>query len=223
MEIHSGHRERMKKRFLETGLNGFDDVNVLELLLFYAIPRQDTNPVAHALLERFGSVHGVFEATVDDLKTVKGVGENAAILLHLIPQVCKRYMFSKKKRNEIITSLDDLYRYILPLFAFDAEEFLYMLCLDSGNRVLDCSQISQGAVDTVNVNSRKILEVAVARHASKIVLAHNHPSGILTPSYADIEISKRLESALKVFEIELMDHVIVGDGECISMRREGCF
>ena len=223
MGIHSGHRARVRQRFLQTGLNGFDDVNILEFLLFYAMPQQDTNPIAHALLDRFGSLHAVFEASVEELETVKGIGEYSAILLRLVPEICRRYMFSHRVKNPVLGTLEELYAYVIPLFAFHGEEHLFMLCLDSSNKVLDCSEIASGAADEVSVDSRKILEIAVAKHASRIVLTHNHPSGILIPSSADIQISNVLEKAFAVFGIELLDHIIVGDGECLSMRNSGFF
>ena len=223
MGMHTGHRERIRQRYLETGLNGFDDVNVLELLLFYAVPRQDTNPIAHALLDRFGSLQGVLEASLRGLKTVNGVGENAAILISLIPEISRRYMFGKKTIKRKIQTLDELFGYILPMFAFRTEEHLFMISLDSGNRVLDCTLVAEGGEDNVSVNTRKLISIALEKHANKIVLAHNHPSGILTPSPADILISRELEDALKVFEMELADHIIVGDGECFSMRKGGFF
>ena len=209
MGIHAGHRERVRQRYLETGLKGFDDVNVLELLLFYAMPRQDTNPIAHALLDRFGSLHGVLEASIQELKTVNGVGENTAILLSLIPEISRRYLFGKKQTRKSLSTTQELFDYVLPLFAFHLEEYLYMVSMDAGNKVLACSEVAQGAVDSVNVNTRKILATALEKRASKIVLAHNHPSGILIPSPADIAITRELQEALKVFEIELMDHIIV--------------
>lgn len=223
MEIHAGHRERLKQRFLETGLTGFDDVNALELLLFFAIPRVDTNPIAHRLLNHFGSISAVLEATPEELRKVQGVGESTAILLRLVPEMCKRYMLSKKKFSAPIRTVEDLYDYVIPLFSFHPDEFLYMISLDAGNKVLHSCEISQGAADMVNVNTRKIISTAIERHATKIVLAHNHPSGVLTPSAADISISRTLVDALRVFGIELMDHVIVGDGECLSMRKHGYF
>ena len=223
MGIHAGHRERVRQRYLETGLKGFDDVNVLELLLFYAMPRQDTNPIAHALLDRFGSLHGVLEASIQELKTVNGVGENTAILLSLVPEISRRYLFGKKQTRKSLSTTQELFDYVLPLFAFHLEEYLYMVSMDAGNKVLACSEVAQGAVDSVNVNTRKILATALEKRASKIVLAHNHPSGILIPSPADIAITRELQEALKVFEIELMDHIIVGDGECFSMRCGGYF
>ena len=152
MGIHSGHRARVRQRFLQTGLNGFDDVNILEFLLFYAMPQQDTNPIAHALLDRFGSLHAVFEASVEELETVKGIGEYSAILLRLVPEICRRYMFSHRVKNPVLGTLEELYAYVIPLFAFHGEEHLFMLCLDSSNKVLDCSEIASGAADEVYVS-----------------------------------------------------------------------
>lgn len=223
MGMHAGHRERVRQRYLETGLRGFDDVNVLELLLFYAMPRQDTNPVAHALLERFGSLQGVLEASIRELKTVHGVGENTAILLSLIPEISRRYMLRKRPQRAVIGSVEDLFDYVLPLFTYHTEEYLYLISLDAGNRVLDCTEIASGAVDAVDLNARKLLSIALEKRASKIVLTHNHPSGILVPSPEDVAITHALQDALKVFDIELMDHIIVGDGECCSMRKDGFF
>lgn len=223
MEIHAGHRDRMKRRFLETGLNGFSDVNALEFLLFYSIARQDTNPLAHELMNRFGSLKGVLEAPVSDLLTVRGIGENSAILLRLISEVSRRYLISKRKIGEQLNTPEDVFGFVMPLFAFAAEERLFMLSLDTNNRVLHCGEISQGDADSVYANPRKIISIAMETKAAKIILAHNHPSGILIPSNEDIRFTEKLCDALLVFHIQLLDHIIVGDGEYVSMRDQGCF
>jgi len=222
MELHAGHRERMKNRFLKNGLEGFDDVNVFELLLFFVLPRQDTNPLAHALLNRFGSFKDVMEATVTELQSVKGIGQNTALLIRLVAEIGKRYQISKREVKECLDSPAKVFEYVLPLFSFESMERLYLICLDTENRVLHCSEIAQGDVDSVYGNPRKIIRIATERHASKIILAHNHPSGILIPSIDDTIFTQRLLDALMVFHIQLSDHVIVGDGECLSMREHGC-
>lgn len=221
MEVHTGHRERMKRRFLETGLEGFDDINVLELLLFYAIQRQDTNPLAHALLNRFGSFKDVMEASVTDLMSVKGIGENTAILLRLIGQVSKRYLMSRRKAGVHLDNPQKVFDYVEPLFAFESLECLYLICLDTENRVLDCCEISRGDVDSVYGNPRKIITVATQHHASKIILSHNHPSGVVLPSPNDISFTNELQKSLLTFQIQLSDHIIMGDGEYLSMREHG--
>ena len=222
MSIHAGHRERMKNRFLETGLDGFSDVNVLELLLFYAIPRQDINPLAHALLERFGSFKAVMESSKEDLMSVKGLGQNAASLILLTGKINKRYLLSKRKFGMRLAGPEDVFEYVAPLFAFESTEHLFLLCMDSENRVLDCSEIARGEVDSVYGNPRKIITIAVNCHASKIILAHNHPSGVVIPSPQDMVFTNELQKSLSMFQIQLSDHVIVGDGEYLSMRQHGC-
>ena len=125
--MHSGHRERMKRRFRETGLSGFDDINALELLLFYVIPRQDTNPIAHALINRFGTLHDVIDAPYEDLLKVQGIGENTATFLKLIPAVCKRYTRGKQQRKMAYTSLREMEQFVIPLFSFEMEETLFLI------------------------------------------------------------------------------------------------
>ena len=220
--MHSGHRERMKQRFRETGLNGFDDINALELLLFYAIPRQDTNPVAHALIDRFGSLHAVIDAPYEDLLKVPGVGENVATFLKLIPAVCKRYTQSKQKQRVKYTSLEDMENFVIPLFSFEMEETLFVICLDTANRITYCEPISQGSAEAVKAEPRKIVEIALERRAARVVLAHNHPSGIAAPSPSDISLTHNIQLSLKLFNIELLDHFIVADDECVSLRKHGC-
>lgn len=220
--MHAGHRERMKQRFRETGLKGFDDVNVLELMLFYVIPRQDTNPIAHALIEHFGSFQDVIEASYEELLKVKGVGENTATYLRLIPEVCKRYTREKQKRKAAYTSLQDMADFVIPLFSFDMEETLFMICLDAGNHITYCEPISHGNLDSVMIEPREVVQKAMNRRATRVVLAHNHPSGIASPSLSDVSLTQNLKEALQLFNIELMDHFIVAEQTCVSLRKHGC-
>ena len=221
--MHSGHRERMKRRFRETELKGFDDVNVLELLLFYALPRQDTNPLAHKLIDRFGSFQDVIDAPYDELLSVSGVGENVATLLKLIPAVCKRYTRSKQKRKMSYTRYEDLEDFVIPLFSFDSEETLFLICMDSGNRITYCEPLNKGQLDSVYIEPRDVVRVAMNARASRVVLAHNHPSGVAMPSTSDIALTFSLKEALGLFNIELLDHFIVAEETCISMRKHGFF
>lgn len=220
--MHSGHRERMKQRFRETGLNGFDDINALELLLFYAVPRQDTNPIAHALIERFGTLHDVIDAPFEDLMKVNGVGQNTATFLKLIPAICKRYTRGKQKRKMTYVSLQDMEDYIVPLFSFEMEETLFLLCLDAGNRITYCEPIASGNLDSILVEPRMIVQIALDRRAARVVLAHNHPSGVAVPSPSDVSLTLTIKNALQLFNIELLDHFIVAEEVCVSLRRHGC-
>jgi len=220
--MHSGHRERMKQRFRETGLKGFNDINALELLLFYVIPRKDTNPIAHALINRFGSLCEVLDAPYEYLLKVPGVGENVATFLKVIPAVCKRYTQTKQKQKISYTSKEELEDFIIPLFSFEMEETLYLICMDSGNRITYCEIISQGDVDSVKIDPRKILEISMEHRAARVVLAHNHPSGIAAPSMSDISLTQRVQEVLELVGIELLDHFIVAEETSVSLRRHGC-
>ncbi len=212
----------MKRRFRETGLNGFDDVNVLELMLFYVIPRQDTNPIAHGLINRFGSLHDVIDAPYEELLKVNGAGENVATFLKLIPAVCKRYTREKQRGKAAYTTLRDMANFVIPLFSFEMEETLFMICLDAGNHITYCEAISHGNLDSVLIEPRRVVQIAMDRRASRVVLAHNHPSGIAAPSPSDVSMTLTLKDALQLFNIELLDHFIVAEETCVSMRKHGC-
>ena len=223
MGVHDGHRERLKNKFLEQGLDGFDDHNVLELLLFYALPRQDTNPLAHALLEHFGSLDAVLEAPREELLKVPGVGENAATLLRLVPAVSRRYEMSKKDFGEILDSTQKAGDYLAARYLFERDEVVYVVCLDAKRRVLCCKALFRGDVNSADVSIRKIAELAIVKNASAVILSHNHTSGIALPSREDEQTTKRIKTALEAMNIELLDHIIVADNDYISMAENKLF
>ncbi len=221
MPVHDGHRERMKKRFLQHGLDNFDDHNVLELLLFYALPRQDTNELSHALLDTFGSIDRVFDASPEELMTVKGVGENAAVLLRLVPEAGKRYAVVHSRMESIITDADTAGRYLLPRFRHCQTEIVMLLCLDAKGQVLDCRQVGQGGINYANFSNREIIRIALLQNATSVILAHNHVAGIALPSVEDIHATKNLQQALRLVEVELVDHIIVGGDDFVSLADSG--
>lgn len=221
MGVHDGHRERIKKKLLEQGLDGFDDHNVLELLLFYVLPRQDTNPIAHALLDYFGSLEAVFEAPLEELMKVSGVGENTATLLKLIPAVSRRYEMSKNNFGEILDSTTKAGDYLAARYLFERDEVVYVVCLDAKRRVICCKALFRGDVNSAEVSVRKIAELALVKNASAIILSHNHTSGIALPSREDEMTTKRVKSALESMNITLLDHIIVAGNDYISMAESG--
>lgn len=221
MGIHDGHRQRMKQRFARHGLDNFDDVNVLELLLYYALPRQDTNPLAHRLLDRFGSLSGVMDATEAQLRSVEGIGESAAVLLRLIPAVTQRYMLDKTPSRPTVITAADAGRYFLPRFMYEREEVLYALFLDSRNTALDCRELNRGHIHAVEMPVRRLVEQALELRASGVILAHNHPSGIVTPSKEDEETSCTVREALALVDVYLTDHIVVAGSEYSSMKECG--
>jgi DNA repair protein RadC len=223
MSIHDGHRQRLKERFLREGLDNFEQLQVLELLLFYCIPRQDTNPIAHALLDRFGSVSKVLEATPEELKKVPGVGESAALFLSLIMATGRYYLVNQKEKDTILTSIEKCGQYLLPFFHGRRNETVFLLCLDAKCKVLSCKEVGEGSVNSAAVPIRRIVEVALGANATSVVLAHNHPSGLALPSGEDIQTTRRLSLALRAVEIELVDHVVVADGDYVSLAQSGMY
>ncbi len=219
--IHKGHRERLKRRFLEEGLDNFTDIQALELLLFYAIPQRDTNPIAHALLDRFGSLSQVLEASSEELKKVPGISEHSAALLSLVTQLARYYQVDCAQRVQCLTTLDACGEYLVPYFFGRSRETVFLLCLDAKCKVLCCKEIGEGSVNSASVSIRKIVETALWANATTVVLAHNHPSGIALPSSEDVETTRRAAAALRAVEIILADHVVVADGDYVSMAQSG--
>ena len=221
MSIHDGHRQRLKQRFLEEGLDNFTDIQVLELLLFYCIPRQDTNPIAHRLLDHFGGLSQVLEASPEQLQKVPGIGESAATFLSLITEVGRYYLVDRSTRERILNTIDDCGKYLVPFFFGRSKETVFLLCLDAKCKVLCCKEIGEGSVNSAGISVRKVMETALGANASVVVLAHNHPSGVAVPSNEDVLTTRRVAAALRTVEIRLADHIVVADGDYVSIRQSG--
>ena len=219
--VHKGHRQRLKQRFLDTGLDSFTDVQALELLLFYAIPQKDTNPIAHALLEHFGSLSQVLDAKVEDLETVSGISEHAATLLRLVTELGRFYQVDSAQRTEALTSLDACGAYLVPRFFGRKLETVFLLCLDAKCKVLCCRELGEGSVNAASISVRKVVEAAISSGATSVVLAHNHPSGVALPSADDVQTTRRIAAALSAVEVRLIDHIVVAEGDFISMAQSG--
>ena len=223
MSIHDGHRQRIKARFCKEGLDHFEEHQVLELLLFYCIPSVDTNPIAHRLLDHFGSLARVFEAPVEELEKVEGIGHNAAVFLSLVMAAGRYYQVNCASRNVILNSVEECGKYLLPLFYGRRNETVFLLCLDAKCKVLTCKMLGEGSVNSAGVPVRRIVETALAFNATSVVLAHNHPSGLAFPSDADIQTTRRVAVALDAVEIGLLDHIVVADDDFVSMAQAGCY
>lgn len=221
MAVHDGHRQRKKEQFRMHGLDAFADHEVLELLLYYAIPRRDTNPVAHRLMERFGSLDGVFSATVEELEEVEGVGKNAATLLALWMPLYRRVRTKPTAKEVILNSTEQAGRYFMDLFFGMRREELYEACLDAKGKLLACCRIAEGGVDAVNISTRRLVENALKCGASAVILAHNHPSGIALPSPDDNTTTLAVWDALRAVGIPLIDHIIVADEDYVSLHDNG--
>ena len=219
--VHKGHRERLKRRFLEEGLDGFTDIQALELLLFYAVPRQDTNPIAHALLDRFGSLSRVLEAPMEELVKVKGVSAHSAALLHLVTGMGRLYQVDRARCNRVLSNLDEIGAYLTPFFFGRKLETVFLLCMDAKCKVLCCREVGEGGINSASISPRKVVETALAAGATTVVLAHNHPSGVAVPSLEDVQATRRIAAALSAVEIHLADHMVIAEGDFVSMIQSG--
>lgn len=223
MGIHDGHRSRMKQEFLQGGLTHFSEPRALELLLFYSRMQGDVNPTAHALLDAFGSLAGVLDTDPQELMSVPGVGENTAVLLKLIPALAAKYLASRTSAETIIRNSGDLRDLFAPYFFGARNELSFLACFDSKLKLLGVRKISEGGPNETNIGPRQIATAALSYNASAVVLAHNHPSGLASPSDDDISTTRYLFQVLRGLGIVLYDHVILADDDMVSMRDSGYF
>ncbi len=219
---YEGHRQRLRKRFQKEGLDHFEPHEVLELLLFYCIPRKDTKPIAYALLERFGNLPGVLNAPACELQKIPDVGENATVFLNLLLQL-QRYYDAENLPRIPLTTVESCGRYMMPKFRCQHNEVVFLLCLDAKCKVLDCCKVGEGSVNSAAVPIRRIVEMALGAKASSVVLAHNHPSGIAVPSKEDRITTQRLAMALQSVEIQLVDHLVFAEDDFVSLRQSGYY
>lgn len=209
----------MRARYAQGGLDGFAPHEALELLLFYAIPQRNVNPLAHRLIEHFGSLGAVLEATPSQLQAVRGIGENAATLLSAVLPLARYAERERQAGRAVITNYTQAKAYCHHLFDGLAEEVLFAVCLDAQGRVIRAVPALKGTIDEITIYPRTIVSVALSHHAHAVVLAHNHPSGVADPSAADIVTTERLREALDMVDIRLMDHIVYADGVCVSMQQ----
>lgn len=219
--VHSGHRQRIINKYIEYGLNSFSEHEVLELLLFFSIPRSDTNPLAHKILEEFGSLDNVFNSSADDLLSIDGVGNNTAVLLSLFRAVREYQNTHLDAKKVSLNSGSKICRFCLDYFKEHIDEEAIILALDHKFNLKKVSVISQGTSTQTSFYADKILKTALNLRAPVIVLAHNHPGGLPKPSAADKSLTLRLNDILKSLQIELYDHVICNEKEYMSMRECG--
>lgn len=221
MSIHEGHRQRVKTRYVQEGLDAFTDIQVLELLLFYAIPRRDTNIIAHRLLDTFGSFSQVMDASIQDLEKVEGMGSGAAVLVKLFTDVGRYYLVDRSMKEVCLESTGKIADYLRSFYYGKMNEMVYLLCMDAKCRVLCCKKIAEGGINSANVPVAEIVKAALGSNATMAVLSHNHPSGIALPSGEDIHTTRKVAAALATVDVQLVDHIIVGDGDSVSLRDSG--
>lgn len=209
--VHAGHRQRLKQQFLDHG-EMLEIHQLMELLLFYAIPQSDTNELAHKLLNEFGGLAGVLDAYPETLMRVKGISEHTVVLFKLIPKLFGRYMAEKNDTGLIITSTARAANYLRRYFHQGVRnEMTYLLCMDASHKVLGVRKLSEGSVSAADILPRRVVEIILSLNAVSVILAHNHPSGIALPSNADIAVTRHLCTILREIEVHLEDHLIFAD------------
>ena len=219
--LHKGHRERLRQSYIENGPDGMHEHQLLELLLTYAIPRRDTNPIAHALMERYGSLAAVLDAPAEDLQKVEGVGESAAVLLKLVPQLYRKARLAEAERETVLNSSERAGAYLLERFAGEKHEVVYALYLDRKGKLIACRRLGEGGISSAGLDIRRLLEQALLTSASAVILSHNHPSGIALPSREDYATTQWVQEALRTIGVELLDHIIVAENDYVSLADSG--
>ena len=221
--LHEGHRQHLRHLFLQEDLDSFPEHMVLELLLFYAIPRRDVNELAHTLINYFGSLSGVFDAPYEDLVRLPGMGPQAATLLKLMPSLFRRYQMSRASFDSCLNTLEKAGAYLLPRFTGLKYETIYLLCLDAKCKVLCCRKLFEGTVNAAQIQVRRVVETALSLNASSVIIAHNHLSGVALPSPEDEVTTMALHKALAAVDVCLADHIIVAESDYVSMAQSGYF
>lgn len=218
--IHQGHRQRLRDRYNEQGADGFQDHELLELLLSYGISRKDTNPLGHELLSRFGSLRGVLEAETEDLLAVPGIGEHVAFLLKLVPGLMRRYYEELDESSNLFGDTAKQMAFFVPRFFGRKRECLFAAFLDENTRLIKCELQYEGSINAVEIHMERILQTALKLGAKQVVISHNHLNNPY-PSPEDIRVTEGLSHLLDEFGITLLDHIVVCETKATSMLESG--
>jgi DNA repair protein radC len=222
--LHSGHRQRVRSKFIESGnFDSFTDHEILELLLFYGYPMKDTNEIAHKLLSEYGSLFNLFNRPAKDLINNGGLTENVAVLISMIPYLSRRYLKSEFGDNAVIEDWRDGCKYMTSLVVGQKYESFFVVSLDAKRRVIDVCEVSDGNVSEIRVKSRIVLEKALLNRAKFVIIGHNHPAGTCKPSNADLKMTSYLVDDFKIIGVTVLDHIIVCNNETYSFCKNKLF
>ena len=209
LALHRGHRDRMKNRFICNGFEGFDDHQVLEMLLFYCYARRDTNEIAHKMINKFGSLHNLFEANPLEISQKCKVSKNVAVLVSMVPMLSRRYNLSKWRKGTQLTTSKQAGEYCISLFIGEVNECMYLICLNNQRNIICTEKISEGTITQTMVYPRIIVQEALKHKAVAVIIAHNHPGGATTTSKSDLDLTVQIIKALDTIDIYVEDHIIV--------------
>lgn len=220
---HDGHRKRIRESYIANGIENMPDHNVLELLLSISIPRKDVKPIAYELINRFGSLEKVFSAHPEELMQVDGIGEQTAVLISLVKDINRKINMNKNKSVTKLCSSSEACRYYERMLSNMETECVAVTTVDNSNRIIRTHFVGSGSVNFSKINKREVVELILRDNASGVFIAHNHPGSGPAPSAADLDFTVSLLGLLRNINIKLLDHVIVGQSETLSMRRQPRF
>ena len=210
MNVHKGHRKRLKEKYIKSGFENFADHEVLELFLYYCYPRIDTNEIAHKILNEYGSLSALFSDDPVSIEKRLKVSSNIAILLSLPSKLSEKYLSDKfKQKYNVIDSNEKAAKYLVSFFLNKSNECFYLVMLDVAGKVIETVLVQEGTIDRVHFYPRNIIKLIFKYEAASVILAHNHPSGNLNPSGDDIIITREILNALKIINVTLFDHIII--------------
>ncbi len=217
-----GHRDRLRARFLREGLSGFEQHTALELLLFYARPRCDTDHLARDLIRRFGGFAAVIDAPLGELEKVPGLGRTSAVLLKMIPELGAYYLDNRAEPGAILDSTGKAGEFFLARLFGKQNEEAHMVALDDKRKVIRAVCLSrEGIVNAVRITIKRVVAEALNTNATGVILAHNHPSGLALPSSGDKAVTRQVYQALRLINVNLIDHIVVADGDFVSLADSG--
>ncbi len=218
--IHKDHRKKVREKFYECGLQGMAAHNIIELLLFFGIPFKDTNPMAHELVNRFGSLSAVLEAKRTDLMQVKGMTENAACLISMILPLYRKYSEDIINRKKNFKDTEELVEFLRTLYLDNNNnERVFVLCFDANNYLITYRMLNEGDINSSSLDLRKLAALVLETNCQSVVISHNHPHGVVLPSCDDIDVTKAVVSLLSTLKVRVSDHIIVSDKDYLAMAK----
>jgi len=220
-EDNREHRERLRQKFLTAGIAAFHEYEAVEFLLTCAIPRRDVKPQAKALLRKFGSLRAIVDAEIGDLERISGVGKKSAIVIKFIKEFAAFYLMQKAKEKPQIACTSELLDFVRMAMGGKKDEEFCVIYLDAQNQIIEFETVQQGIANQAVVYPRQVLEKALRKKASALILAHNHPSGHVRPSDADIRLTRTIQETARALDILIHDHIIIGENRFFSFREEG--
>jgi DNA repair protein RadC len=216
-----GHRKRLREKFLKSGLEGFNDYEIIELLLSLGTPRRDCKQPAKEAIKRFHNLRGVLEAPAKELQKIDGIGAHNAFGIKLVQEVAREFLKSKILEKPFFSSSQEVFDYLYHSMRGLKKEVFKVMYLNSRNQILDTIDLSEGTVNSSSVSPREVIESALKSNAAALILAHNHPSGGITPSSADKKLTRNMVYSGKIMQVSILDHIIIGDNRYYSFAGEG--